>query len=296
MNNVLAVVVTYNRLDKLKKCLAALRSSDKRCDVLVVDNASTDGTSDWLPNIHDEGFSFLRSDKNVGGAGGFNIGVRESVSRGYKYVWLMDDDCMVHADSLSKLIEADEVLDGNYGWLSSVALWTDGAPCKMNRQKSVADFYDYAHLLKDSMLSATQATFVSLFLPTEVVRKFGLPIADFFIWGDDVEYTRRIAVRGGLRSFVVGNSVVTHEMKDNNGSSLALDAPERISRYKYAYRNEGYLYRKEGVKGVCYFFAKCGLNIARVLFKAKSHKVQRLWVLCSSALKGLFFSPKVEFV
>lgn len=109
MNNVLAVVVTYNRLDKLKKCLAALRSSDKRCDVLVVDNASTDGTSDWLPNIHDEGFSFLRSDKNVGGAGGFNIGVRESVSRGYKYVWLMDDDCMVHADSLSKLIEADEV-------------------------------------------------------------------------------------------------------------------------------------------------------------------------------------------
>ncbi len=296
MKKTVAVVVTYNRLDKLKRCLAALSASECQCDVLVVDNASTDGTSEWLVSAQSEAISVVNTGKNIGGAGGFNVGMREAVNRGYEFVWLMDDDCIVHADTLSKFMAADQRLDGNYGWLSSVALWTDGRPCKMNKQKSVADFYDYADLLGDSLLAATQATFVSLFVRSSVVRQFGLPITDFFIWGDDVEYTRRIAVRGGIRSFVVGNSVVTHEMKDNNGSSIALDGQERIQRYHYAYRNEAYLYRQEGLKGVAYFIAKCGLNISRILRYHRPGTFSRLRVLVTSSISGFFFNPKVEKV
>ncbi len=295
-NSVVAVVVTYNRLEKLKRCLAALAASDSPCDVLVVDNASTDGTTDWLASAQSDTVSVVNTGKNIGGAGGFNVGVREAVGRGYEFIWLMDDDCMVHPDSLSRLSEADRILGGDYGWLSSVALWTDGRPCKMNKQKAVADFYDNADLLGYSLLAATQATFVSLLVRSSVVRQFGLPITDFFIWGDDVEYTRRIAVRGGLRSFVVGNSVVTHEMKDNNGSSIALDGQDRIQRYRYAYRNEAYLYRQEGVRGVAYFIAKCGLNIFRIIRYHRPRTFLRLRVLVSSAISGFFFNPKVGTV
>ncbi len=294
MNKVVAVVVTYNRFDKLKRSLAALSESDTPCDVLVVDNASTDGTSEWLASVRSETVSVINTGKNIGGAGGFNLGMRKAVDMGYEFIWLMDDDCMVHRVSLSRLLDADRILSGDYGWLSSVALWTDGRPCKMNKQKAVTDFYGNADLLGYSLLAATQATFVSLFVRSSVVRKFGLPITDFFIWGDDVEFTRRIAVRGGLRSFVVGNSVVTHEMKDNNGSSIALDGQERIQRYRYAYRNEAYLYRQEGVRGIAYFVAKCGLNIFRIIRYHRPHTFSRLRVLVSSAISGFFFNPKVE--
>lgn len=294
MNKIVAVVVTYNRLQKLQKCIGRLLVSQEACDVIVVNNASTDGTAEWLESVSGEGVTVLNSETNIGGAGGFNIGVKEAVGRGYDFVWLMDDDCMVLPETLTKLMEADAILGGGYGWLSSVALWTDGSPCAMNRQKVSSDFYSDAHLLRHTLLRATQATFVSLFVRSSVVSRFGLPIKEFFIWGDDVEFTRRIAVRGGMRSFVVGDSVVCHEMNDNNASNISADGVNRIARYRYAYRNEAYLYRQEGVKGVCYFFAKCVLNTWRILLRAKGHRLRRLRTLAQGALQGLFFSPKVE--
>lgn len=290
-----AIIVTYNRLEKLKKCVRLLMESETPCDIIIVNNASTDGTGEWLQAIDDDRVSVVNQEVNVGGAGGFSIGVRKGVEIGYDYIWMMDDDCMVRPDSLTRLLEADTVLGGDYGWLSSIALWTDGSPCAMNRQKVSADFYRHADLLKDSLLESTQATFVSLFVPARTITRFGLPIKEFFIWGDDVEFTRRVAVRGGVRSFIVGDSLVTHEMGDNNGSSIATDGEKRIARYWYAYRNEAYLFRKEGVRGVAYFTAKCLLNACRIIFKARDCRMRRLATLIKGAVSGIFFNPKVEF-
>lgn len=294
---VIAVVVTYNRLEKLKKCVTALTSSTIAPDVLIVDNCSSDGTLNWLKaQRQTDNIGFVHLEQNIGGAGGFNIGVRNAIERGYSKIWLMDDDCIVHANTLFELLQADKTLQGEYGWLSSVAIWTDGSPCLMNRQKVDANFYNYAGLLRESYLLAAQATFVSLLLNSATIEKVGLPIKDFFIWGDDVEYTRRIAVRNGIRSFIIGKSIVTHEMADNKGSSIAETDKERICRYKYAYRNEGYLYRKEGAKGICYFIAKCLLNSWRILSKSRDMRLRRLTILWSSAAKGMFFNPKVEYI
>lgn len=293
---IVAVVVTYNRLAKIKLCIKALQTYAAEADILIVDNASTDGTAEWLASPEcDKRVRTLLLKTNIGGAGGFCEGVRWGVENGYDRLWLMDDDCYVNSETLSGLLNADHLLGGDYGWLSSVALWTDGAPCLMNKQKTPKDFYPYAHLLGSTMLQATQATFVSLFLPADTVKRFGLPIKEFFIWGDDVEFTRRVAVRGGQRSFVVGASTVTHDMASNNGSNIATDNESRIKRYSYAYRNEAYLYRKEGWKGVSYFVAKCAYNIARILTQAKSKRLMRMWTLTKNSLRGLFFSPTVEF-
>ena len=107
--------------------------------------------------------------------------------------------------------------------MSSVALWTDGRECRMNRPKVKKSFYEHIELLREGVLQAEQATFVSLFLKNETVREVGLPIAEYFIWGDDIEYTRRIAVRRNYPCYIVGQSQVIHAMKNNNGSNLALD-------------------------------------------------------------------------
>ena len=69
-----AVVVTYNRLDLLRQCVEALRSQTEACDILVVNNASTDGTDRWLDEQQD--VNSRNTGSNLGGAGGFNYGMR----------------------------------------------------------------------------------------------------------------------------------------------------------------------------------------------------------------------------
>ena len=294
-NRTAAVVVTYNRLTLLNKCIEKLRGQTVPCDILVVDNASTDGTTPWLREQEEAGLLRTRNTGgNLGGAGGFNKGMRWAVEAGYDFLWLMDDDCLPEQDALEKLLEADRVLDGNYGWLSSVALWTDGSECKMNRQKLKKSFYEYSPLMKYGIVQAEQATFVSRFLRAETVRRFGLPIKEYFIWGDDIEYTRRVAVRGKRPSFVAGRSQVVHAMKDNNGSSIALDAAERVDRYRFAYRNEAYTYRQEGLKGMCYYAAKCGLNLCRILVKSTDSKAKRSRILLDGIREGILFNPSCE--
>lgn len=290
-NPTAAVVVTHNRIDLLRQCVAQLENQTCACDILIVDNASTDGTAQWLesqPDLH-----CRNTGANLGGAGGFNLGMRWAVEAGYDYVWVMDDDCLPQPDALEKLLEADSVLEGNYGWLSSVALWTDGSECRMNRQKLNKRFYEFSPLLKYGLVQAEQATFVSLFLRGETIRRVGLPIKEFFIWGDDIEFTRRIAVRGGLPCFMAGQSQVVHATKTNVGSNVALDDVERIGRYFYAFRNEAYLYRQEGMKGRIYCFAKRCRDFLRILRYGKQ-KWPRLQVLFRGIWAGFLFQPKVE--
>ena len=294
-NRVAAVVVTYNRLTLLQKCIENLRTQTVPCDILVVNNHSTDGTGDWLEAQQEEGHLMVHdTGANIGGAGGFNYGMRWAVEAGYEYLWVMDDDCLPELIALEKLMEADKVLGGNYGWLSSVVLWTDGTECKMNRQKLKKSFYDYSRLMKYGLVQAEQATFVSLLLKAETVKQFGLPIKEYFIWGDDIEYTRRIAVRGKRPSFAVGQSQVIHAMKENNGSSIATDRAERIDRYRYAFRNDAFTYRQEGTSGVWYYLAKCGLNCYRIIANAPNLKGRRLAVILKSIVEGAMFRPVIE--
>ena len=51
MNKITAVVVTYNRLEKLKKCVDSILNQDCPCDIIVVDNDSNDGTGEWVTDF-----------------------------------------------------------------------------------------------------------------------------------------------------------------------------------------------------------------------------------------------------
>ena len=99
-------------------------------------------------------------------------------------------------------------------------------------------------------IASGAATFVSLLLPVRVVREVGLPISAFFIWADDLEYTRRISRK--YLCYVVPESVVEHRCPTNNGGNISTDTEDRIDRYRYAYRTEVYLYRREGLRGVAH--------------------------------------------
>ena len=297
---ILALVVTYNRKELLVRCLKCLMCQSFRdFDILIVDNCSTDGTDITVRDFDNTGFdlTYKRLDTNTGGAGGFNYGMRYAAENGYKYCWLMDDDCLPDPDGLEELINAKtRIGDGNYGYLSSAVFWTDGSECKMNRQKTSRKFYENIQLLEQGIIKIDQATFVSLFLPIEIIEEFGLPIKEYYIWSDDIEYTRRISVRGRTDSYLVSKSHVTHAMVNNEGSQIAYDSYDRIERYNYAFRNDNCTYRREGFKGFMYYTGKCGINMLRIIAKAKDHKAQRCWIVFKWFFAGLFFNPRTEYV
>ena len=296
MKKITAVVVTYNRCEFLRKCLQQLLAQTYPCNILVVDNASEDDTKCVLEEFESPGLQVLRLEKNLGGAGGFHVGIKQAVKDGCEYVWVMDDDTLPEPDALEQLMRADENLKGEYGFLSSVVQWTDGTACRMNCQKIAKPYFRQIHRLAEGMILVEYASFVSLLFRRETVLQAGLPIKEYFIWGDDIEYTTRITSVLKMDSYLVGKSLVTHAMKANTGSNIAIDTLDRLPRYAYAFRNEACTARRRGAYEVFRYFGRCGKLFFMILFKASGHRLRRLYYLFSGMLKGCFFCPRIEYI
>lgn len=293
MNNIVAaVVVTYNRKKLLKECLENLLNQDYRnLDILVIDNASTDGTEAIVSQFEDKRVKYINTGKNLGGAGGFQFGVQKAVIQGYDYLWLMDDDTMPTKSALQALM-AFATANPQFGFLSSKVLWKDGSICNMNIPKVTID--SKLHNFGGNPSRIVMASFVSFFVPARVVKKVGLPIKEFFIWGDDIEYSRRISRQ--FNCYFIPESIVIHKSVANIGSNIATDSNDRLNRYRYAYRNEVYIYRREGFAGWIHLLLKTVLHILRVVFKAPDNKKERLSIIWNSTKKGFRFHPQIEFV
>ncbi len=288
---VAAVVVTYNRKEYLLRCVQALLDQSAPVDVLIVDNASTDGTAEALQPLLGERVHYHNTGENLGGAGGFQYGTRLAVQAGYDLLWLMDDDCIPQRDALAALLDADAQLEGNYGFLSGMAYWKDGSLCNMNVQKT--GIKSKIEDLSSPLVPVMMATFVSVMIPAEKVRQVGLPIKEFFIWSDDLEYTRRLSRKWPC--YAVTGSRALHDMKSNDKVNIATDSADRLGRYAYLYRNEVYVYRREGLKGWAYLLPRVCLHLVKVLLKS-DHKWKKMKTILSSFFAGFRFKPTIEFV
>jgi GT2 family glycosyltransferase len=229
-----AVVVTRDRLALLRDCLDALRAQTRRPDrILVVDNASSDGTAAFLAGQDD--VEALRLDENGGGAGGFHAGLEHAHAQGAEWMWLMDDDTIPRPGALEALLrpgEDDAILR------ASVAVWKDGRLHPMNvpglERERIEPLIDAA---PERLLPLRTSTFVSLLVHRTAVDRFGLPEARYFIWSDDIEYTARVT-RGGGRMVLVSDSVVEHRTAEPHTAVTAAG-----ERFYYHARNTLYMVR-----------------------------------------------------
>lgn len=317
MTKIAAVVVTYNRKELLEENLIAL--GKQKCkgegfsellkelgkitfEIIVVDNASTDGTKEVVRDFekkHPQKIHYIQLEENLGGAGGFYHGMKEALAQGFDYVWIMDDDTIPKEDALEMLLKALCYHPNPFGFFASKVLWVDGTECLMNQVHPIAKekqrgVIDNEKLLKEMGSPIDQASFVSLFFDSKAVAKLGLPLKEYFIWGDDKEYTLRMAKH--LPCYQIPQSVVIHKMKTNAGSNITYDEVERIQRYFYAYRNDLCTAKAMGIKAVLIYFAAFGLNMARVLLYSKEGKGKRIAVMWKGMLAGVRFSPKIEFI
>jgi rhamnopyranosyl-N-acetylglucosaminyl-diphospho-decaprenol beta-1,3/1,4-galactofuranosyltransferase len=198
-----AVVVTYNRKEMLCDCLRSLLSQSIPLQrIFVVDNASTDGTPEFM---HKNGFDvsspieYVRKPSNTGGAGGFHDGVKRAFSAGYDLIWLMDDDGCPDTECLRLLVAHSNTFDvvgplivsKEDAGLAAFPYFLDGKPCSQIDKLKKYDFISYVH------------PFNGILIKRKVVETIGFPDPRFFIWGDEEDYRFRWKKAGFTEATVV---------------------------------------------------------------------------------------------
>ena len=290
---VAAIVVTYNRKTLLLEAIAALLNQTySSMDVLVIDNASTDGTREavglMIPN---DRIRYFHTGANLGGAGGFNYGLKVAYQEGYDAFWLMDDDSIVQEGALEAIIHAANLLKDKFGFLCSNVRWTDGTACKMNVPRIDERWSEYIEQMRQGIIPVKIATFVGFYLTRAMVEKIGLPIKEFYIWSDDSNYSMRANREAAC--YCVVDSVIVHKMKSNSSSDIVSDESDRLSRYFYSYRNKLYNARYE--KRVGQYMAQLLKQSVMVIIRAK-HKNKKLYYMYKGFFAGLRFNPMEEYV
>ncbi|MFA1550852.1 glycosyltransferase [Actinomadura chokoriensis] len=237
---VTAVVVTHDRRDLLTEALEALAAQTRRPDsVIVVDNASTDGTPGLVRERFPEA-DLLALGANTGGAGGFAAGIARALDTpGTGLIWLMDDDTVPEPGALAALLDARERASGEPVLIASRVVWTDGRDHPMNtpRVKPGASRAELDAAQEIGCRPVRSASFVSVLVDAAAVRERGLPVADYFLWNDDFEFTTRL-LRGRIGLYCPA-SVVVHK----TGTFGGTDA-DPGDRFYYEVRNKIWLFTR----------------------------------------------------
>ncbi len=264
--SILVIIVTWNKQSYVVDLLNSLKKihyHQEYLDIVVVDNASTDGTVEYL-KTHFPEILLVENEENLGGTGGFNTGLSYAFSQPesrYDYLWLLDNDVIVHPDTLSELVqvleeERDVALAGSTMMQLTVPhrinemgafVDMDRGSLLLNRHledvkglqgQSIADIQknpvDLSRYLKNcqSRMDVEYVAAASLLVRAEVAKAAKV-WDDFFIHFDDVEWCLRIA-KLGYRIVVSAKSLIWH-----------LPADHKVPTWILYYDNRNVLYMLE---------------------------------------------------
>jgi GT2 family glycosyltransferase len=298
---IIALIVTYNRLNLLQESINAVRSQTRLPDeIVVINNGSTDGTTEWLAT---QSLTTYRFVDNQGCSAGFAYGIKKAYELGADWIWLMDDDTIPQPEALANLEATLHRLESHQkqvGYLASEVLWKDGSIHSMNRcilyqEKTAAGLFPELHKTGKQLIE--YGTFLSMLLSAKVVEKIGLPYKDFFIWHDDIEYCLRIN-RAGYAGVYVPESKVLHATPRNYRNNVFKEPYSNVWKYQYGLRNQ--LVTKRIYNGEKVFWS---LLIKRlfvwpfyIMRRRKSDRLPYIKVIWTSSLKAINFRPTLETV
>jgi GT2 family glycosyltransferase len=186
------------------------------------------------------------------------------------------------------------------GFICSKVVWKDGSPHNMNlpdvkilfnREVPFTAYDEYNVLLTEG------CSFVSVLINVDVVKEVGLPYKDFYIWGDDQEYTKRIT-KAGYLGLYCSDSIALHKTPINHRAYIYTDSPKNLWKHKYGFRNEFFMVRRN--KGFFYYLlyvaARVSYGTYKIIKTRKTERLKFIKVLFSSAWNSLSFNPKIDKV
>ncbi len=278
---VVAVVVAYNRRDLLQAALDALAAQTRPLDATVVVDNRSDDDSAVVAAEHPIGADVVELARNTGGAGGFAAGMARAINGlDADMVWLLDDDTIVSPTALEALLVARNAYPGPVALLGSRVVWHDGRDHPMNtpRRRPGASGAQIARGAAAGAIPVRSSSFVSMLVDARAVKYYGLPLADYFIWNDDFEYSCRLVRRGTGLS--VSASVVEHRTK----AFGATDA-DPGERFYYEVRNKLWMLTRSTALGPferMLYLGASGRRWARTLLRS-----ERRDILVKAGLRGL---------
>jgi GT2 family glycosyltransferase len=294
MDSIVAVVVTYNRRELLELTLGGLEAqTTPPSRIVVIDNASTDDTPAYLATRSPAlPTTVERSEENLGGAGGFARGMEIAYELGADGVWLMDDDTVPQPDALAGLVGSLDDAEAHLGYRPSFSCslvqWKDGSLCEMNLP---VPRWDWArgHALGRDWILVESCSFVSVLVTRESIRASGLPLADYFIWHDDVEYTYRLSKR--VPGIYSPSSRVSHLLPSNRGVNFGDVTDENLWKFRYGVRNSvSSAVRHRRPKQLAELAENMYLQL-----RGSSVPPRLRGKLVVSAAKGVIFKPTIRY-
>ena len=208
---ILTVIVTYNAMRWLERCLGSLRDSQMETDVIVVDNCSSDGTAEYIRKQYPS-VMLVENTENLGFGKANNIGLRYAIDNGYDYVYLLNQDAWVFPDTFGHLVAAMEK-HSEYDILSPIqmtaSLESEDRNFKlrcMSGRKRYEDGYIYdvdfvmaAHWMVSRKCLLTTGGFSPVFPH----------------YGEDDDYVHRALYHGFKVGFLMGTRAV-HDRSDRS--------------------------------------------------------------------------------
>lgn len=250
---VVAVVVTRHRRELLSASLKIIASQTRPVDhLVVVDNGPDEPARDVVENSplpH----TYLPSHRNLGGAGGFALGILHALALGAEWVWLADDDGRP-ADEFVLEVLMDEAERRGLAEVSPMVVNIDDSDRLAFPLRRGLSWKRSSEELGDDFLPGIASLFNGALFRASTLDVVGVPDLRLFVRGDEVDVHRRL-VRSGLP---FGTSLKTRylhpdgsdEFKPMLGGRFHAQDPESEVKRYYTYRNRGYLLSQPGMRKI----------------------------------------------
>lgn len=250
-----AVVVTFNRKEELLKNLKMLYAQTVKLDkIIVVDNCSTDGTKECLDKngyLARSNFCYVRTQMNIGGAGGFYTGIHCAYDEGADYIILMDDDGRPSDEYTFEILidfaerqNAARVAEGKL-FINSLVVCGDRLTSKIGNMVSITEAETAA---KDGIIEGAAHPYNGTLITRKLIEKIGYPNKDYFIKGDEIDYKERTFDAGGYVATVVASRYYHPCVPTKEKVILGKKVPVCVEapwKEYYVARNLTYTYKKK---------------------------------------------------
>jgi GT2 family glycosyltransferase len=222
------IVLTWNGKEDTLECLRSLQKvTYPNFKVLLVDNASSDGTADVVQNEFPN-VEIIINASNLRFAGGNNIGIEKALDQGAEYILLLNNDTVVEEDFLSHLVDAAENnvhvgmvgpkiyfhSDPNRLWYAGGKIeWWKGWISHVGvRENDVGQY--------NTQSATDYITGCCLIVKREVAKKIGLLDESYFIYGEDADWCLRTA-RAGYSLLYAPRAIIWHKLSVSAGGHLS---------------------------------------------------------------------------
>jgi rhamnopyranosyl-N-acetylglucosaminyl-diphospho-decaprenol beta-1,3/1,4-galactofuranosyltransferase len=223
-----AVIVTFNNVSMLANLLNDLHIQSRLPDeVLVVDNASLDQTESMV-KVNYPAVNYIKLEENLGSAGGYYEGIKRAIESS-DFIYTLDDDVCLKPDTLSEIVKGFQLLEKSL-------------PSRIGAVRSVGKGHPEEVPTKLDICPWRGTLF-----KTSIVQEAGLPSPDYFLYGEDLEYSLRLTKKG-YSFYWIPASICQERPREQNGKTHEIVLGEKSIRYQdsfrlyYAFRNEIAIY------------------------------------------------------